>query len=330
MRVGIVTPAPPGSRYGNRITAERWARILGELGHRVSTTECYRGEPFDLLVALHAKRSHAAVQAFRKRFPDAPLVVALTGTDLYRDMRTSASARRSVAMATRLVVLQSKALDELGDAAREKARVIVQSVSPPRRARAAKRGDERPAFDVCVVGHLRSVKDPFRAAMAARLLPASSRVRVVHVGSAMTEAMSQRARDEMRRNPRYVWYGARSPAEVWSVLVSSRVAVLSSRMEGGANAIGEAVVAGTPLIASRISGNVGLLGESYPGYFPVGDTEALARLLDRAERDPAFLRSLHDWCAALAPRFDPAREAAAWADLVGEVDAGSRPAAAGR
>jgi putative glycosyltransferase (TIGR04348 family) len=328
MRIGLVTPAPPRSLYGNRITALRWAGILRELGHRVTVAEAYGGERYDLLVALHARRSHAAIRAFRRQCPGSPIVVALTGTDLYRDMRRSASARASVEMATRLVVLQPNALDELDELARRKARVIIQSVSPPPRPgrglRGPGRGRAAPTFDVCVVGHLRHVKDPFRAAMAARLLPAASRVRIVHIGSAMTEAMGRRARTEMERNARYVWLGERSPAEVWRTLASSRVSVLSSRMEGGANAIGESVVAGTPVIASRIAGNVGLLGETYPGYFAVGNTRELAELLDRAERDPAYLADLGGRSAALAPRFDPARETEAWAALLDEIGSPAR------
>jgi putative glycosyltransferase (TIGR04348 family) len=326
VKIGLVTPAPPRSLFGNRITAERWARILGELGHRVTVAGDYDGEPCDLLVALHARRSRAAVRAFRNRFPTAPTVLALTGTDLYRDMRRSASARASVEMATRLVVLQPKALDELGAEARRKARVILQSVSPPRPG-AAPKPARATTFDVCVIGHLRYVKDPFRAAMASRLLPDSSRIRIVHVGSAMTDAMDRRARAEAARNPRYVWLGERSPSEVWRTLASSRVCVLSSRMEGGANAIGEAIVAGTPVVASRISGNVGLLGESYPAYFEVGDTAALAELLGRAETDRAYLDDLAARCAALAPCFDPAREAAAWKELLDELE--TRPHAEG-
>jgi putative glycosyltransferase (TIGR04348 family) len=322
MRIGIVTPAPAGSRSGNRVTAERWDRILGGLGHRVTVEGAYDGEPYDLLVALHARRSHAAVRAFRKRLPTSPIIVALTGTDLYRDLRTSASARRSVERATRLVVLQPEALDELDERARRKARVIPQSVSPPSAAAAARTvRDGAATFDVCVVGHLRHVKDPFRAAMASRLLPPSSRIRVLHLGSAMTESMRRRARAEMARNPRYRWLGERSPAEVWGTLASSRVCVHSSRMEGGANVIGEAVVAGTPVIASRIAGNVGLLGETYPAYFEVGDTAGLAGLLGRVEHDRAFLRDLRRQCAALAPQFDPVREASAWKDLLVELEA---------
>jgi putative glycosyltransferase (TIGR04348 family) len=300
----------------------RWARILRELGHRVTVAQGYDGERYDLLVALHARRSHAAARGFRRRYPEAPIVVALTGTDLYGDLRTSTSARASLEMATHLVVLQPKACDELDARLRRKTRVIYQSVTAPSALSSGRSTptDGTHAFDVCVIGHLRHVKDPFRAALAARLLPATSRVRIVHVGGAMTEAIGRRAVGEAARNPRYVWLGERPWPQVWRILTSSRVSVISSRMEGGANTLGEAAVAATPILASRIAGNVGLLGENYPGYFPVGDTEALAHLLDLAERDRSFLADLERRCRALVPLFDPARERAAWRDLLREID----------
>jgi glycosyltransferase involved in cell wall biosynthesis len=100
--------------------------------------------------------------------------------------------------------------------------------------------------------------------------------------------------------------------------------VLSSRLEGGANALSEAVVAGTPVLASRIAGNVGLLGKDYPGYFKTGDTRGLARLLWRAESEADFLQVLRRRVNDLATNFAPERELAAWANLLSEVFAGRR------
>ena len=139
---------------------------------------------------------------------------------------------------------------------------------------------------MAVIGHLRDVKDPFRAAEAARRLPARSRIRIVHLGAAETPQWTARAQAEMKANPRYVWRGDRPRAEVRRLLGRARAMVLSSLSEGGANVISEAVAAGVPVLASRIDGSVGLLGRDYPGYFPVGDTAALARLLHR-HRDAA-------------------------------------------
>src|SRR6185436_2988360 len=128
MRIGIVTPAPPGSRYGNRITALRWARILRRLGNRVSILQAYGDQSFDLLIALHARRSHQSIISFQRQNPAAPVIVALTGTDLYRDIRTDHLARESLNLATRIVVLQPKALEELPPRLRDNTRVIYQSV----------------------------------------------------------------------------------------------------------------------------------------------------------------------------------------------------------
>ncbi len=133
MRIGIVTPAPPDSRYGNRITALRWARILRRLGNRVSVLQKHDGKPYDLLIALHARKSHASIIKFRRLHPAAPVIVALTGTDLYRDIQTNRLARESLEIATRFVVLQPKAIEELRPSWREKTRVIFSQLKTGRR-----------------------------------------------------------------------------------------------------------------------------------------------------------------------------------------------------
>ena len=316
MQIGIITPAPPRSRYGNRVTALRWARILRALGHRVSIAMVYQGEPYDVLIALHARRSCPSVRRFKRDHPNRPLIVALTGTDLYHDLPRSRSAQRALELATRIVVLQPKARDALRPRLRIKVRVIYQSVGAtpydPLGARA------NGSFDVSVIGHLRPVKDPFRTALAVRHLPPGSRIRVLHQGGAMEEAMASRARAEMKVNPRYRWLGEQSRARVRQLLKRSALLVLSSKLEGGANVLSEAIVVGTPVLASRIPGSVGILGENYGGYFKVGDTDGLAQLLDRAERDPRFLSWLRSDCAKLKPLFNPARERTAWRRLVAE------------
>jgi putative glycosyltransferase (TIGR04348 family) len=314
-KVCLVTPAPPGSQKGNRVTALRWAGILRGLGRHVSLREQYRGERCDLLVALHALRSFPSLERYRSDHPDGPLVLALTGTDLYDSIHTHAEARRSLDLATRLIVLQPLGVAELPESVRAKARVIYQSVPSPR-VLPTPRADR---FEVCVMGHLRPVKDPFRTALAARLLPPDSRLQVRHVGAALSEEMADRARAEAAANPRYRWLGEVPRRKALRELGRCRLLVLTSEQEGGANVVSEALAASVPVLSSRIAGSVGLLGEDYPGYFPVGDTEALARLLKRAEADSSFYRTLYDWCARLRPLVDPARESRSWEDLLAEL-----------
>lgn len=243
--------------------------------------------------------------------------MALTGTDLYRDLKTNSHARLSLKLATRLILLQPLARRRLPAAARTKARVIFQSAwRLPREAVSRRTAGARSSFDVCVLAHLRPVKDPFRAALAARRLPAGSRVRVLQVGRAMSAAVACRARAEERRNPRYHWLGEMPRGRALTVLSRSGLMVVASRLEGGANAVSEALALEVPIAASRIAGNVGLLGRGYEGYFKVGDTRGLARLLSRAESDRAFLARLEGACRKRARLVDPRREEAAWARLL--------------
>ena len=317
MRICLVTPAPPGSRKGNRVTALRWARILRELGHRVREAQEYTAQDCDVLVALHARRSLASMERFRRLRPDGLLVMALTGTDLYGDLRTDPLTRRAVEMASRLVLLQPLGITEIPARLRARARVIYQSAKAPPGAHAPRPG----TFDVCVLAHLREVKDPLRAARAARRLPASSRVRILHAGAALSEGIDRAARVEMRSNPRYRWVGDIPKWKALRLLARSRLLVLSSRMEGGANVLSEAIAASVPVLVSRIAGATGILGRDYPGTFPVGDTDALARLLRRAVTDGEFYRVLKSRWDALRPLVDPGRERAAWAGLLRELTA---------
>jgi putative glycosyltransferase (TIGR04348 family) len=315
VRVALVCPFPAGSRLGNRITAVRWQRMLAGLGHEVRVTTGLPQSRYDALVALHALRSAEAVRRARMKHPERPIVVALTGTDLYRDIHEREEARRSLALADRLVVLHDRAAAELPRALRSKVRIIRQSADPLR-ARVSRRSG---SFDVAFVAHLRPEKDPLLAAEAARLLPGTSRVRVVHAGAALSGEWRTLAQREEASNPRYRWLGELAPAAARRLIARSRLLVLTSRIEGGAHVLGEAIMAGTPVVASRIPAAVSALGRSYPGLFPAGDARALARLLGRAERDPRFLARLARETRARRPLFTPSKERAAWRALLAEL-----------
>ena len=316
MRIVMVTPAPPRSRAGNRATALRWTNFLRELGHRVTLTVAYDGAPFDLMIALHAWRSAEAIATFAQRYPSCPLVVALTGTDLYRFIHTHPQPTlRSLELANRLVTLHGLAHRALAPACWPKVRVIYQSAQPLRRRLLPRKR----TFDVCVVGHLRAEKDSLRAAFAVRRLPQTSRLRILHYGMAHDESWASKARAEMRENPRYHWFGELPNWRVREAYARCRALVMSSVMEGGANVVSEAVVAGLPVIASEIPGNVGLLGEEYLGYYPVEDTDALRDRLVRAEADPAWLPALRRQAEGLAAQFTPEREREGWRKLLQEL-----------
>lgn len=316
MKISLITPAHKQSKAGNRTTAVRWARILREFGHRVEIAIEYDGRPADMMVALHSWRSADSIRRFADAYPDRPLIVSLTGTDAYRFIHSHRETTLgSLERADVLVGLHDLIGEAIPERFRGKLRVIYQSSLPlSRRLPPLKR-----SFDVCVVGHLREEKDPFRAALAAGTLPAESRLRVIHYGKAHSDEWAADAHTEMARNPRYHWRDEVPAAEIRRLFQRVRAMVLSSRMEGGANICSEAIVAGVPVIASDIPGNVGLLGPDYPGYYPVEDTAALARLLHRAEVEPGWLDTLARHSAARRHLFHPDLEESSWRRLMSDL-----------
>ncbi len=298
------------------MAANRWARILRRLGHRVRVDATYAGQPADMMVAVHAWRSAAAIERFKAAYPDRPLVLQLSGTDIYGTLKSDpVPTVRSMELADRLVALNDLAWKVVPRRLHKKLMVIHQSAEPLTEPRQP----SPRAVIIAVIGHLRDVKDPLRAALAARLLPADSRVRIEQAGRAYTAEWAERARAEMANNPRYRWRDDVPAAGVRRLLARSHAMAITSLSEGGANVISEAVAAGVPILASRIDGNVGLLGRDYGGYFPVGNTKALARLMRRVEEDPLFVADLAKGLRARAPLFRPAREAAAWRALLADL-----------
>jgi len=311
-RIAIVTPARAGARNGNRHTAQRWAGFLRSSGHRVSVMTAWDGRPCDLLLALHARRSHASILDYRSKHPGKPLVVALTGTDLYRDLPSSRQARQSLQLADRVIVLQEDARRFLSPGIRKKTRVVYQSADP-----AVRHSPPRGGFRVAVVGHLREEKDPFRAALA--LAHLEQDLEVLQVGDALTPQMKSQALAFARREPHYNWLGGRTHRQTLGWIARSHLLVVSSVMEGGANVIAEAARIGTPVLASRVSGNVGMLGRGYPGYFPLYDERALARQIRKCIEQKAFVRQLKRALAARRARFSPAAEGKALRSVIEEL-----------
>jgi len=319
LRIEIITPAARGSRTGNRVTALRWAGMLRSLGATVRVVNEHRHSDCNLFIVLHARASHGSIRAIKTRLPDRPLLVTLTGTDLYVDLDRNPETMESLRLADRILTLQGKAAERLPEDLRSRVVVVPQSSRPPDHPR--KRREE--CFEVLVVAHLREVKDPLLAARAARELPDRSRIQIVHLGQALTPEMEQAARAEQISNPRYRWLGSRPRRETLERLSAARLLVQSSTSEGGANAVSEAIVCRTPVLCTRVDGTVGMLGVDYPGYFEVGDASGLARLLLRAETDPAYLSSLAAHCEALRPTYTPENERRIWARLLDELAARS-------
>jgi putative glycosyltransferase (TIGR04348 family) len=317
MKINIITPAKKFSKNGNRTTALRWARILRALGHRVDISVNYNGQRTDLMVALHAWRSARSIDVYKKIYPKGPLIVTLTGTDINsyiysNPLRTIASMRS----ADFLICLHDLVEDIVPSEFHEKLRVIYQSAA----ALSKKRNPRKAYFDICLIGHLRDVKDPLRGALALRDVPSSSELRLIHLGKAHNKTWENRALTEMQRNRRYVWKGEKAGSEVRREFSKTNLMLISSRSEGGANVISEALVAGIPVIASNINGNIGMLGKNYLGYFNVGDEASLRTMLLKCENDKVFFNKLIKSCKLRSKLFDLSEEKRRWKHLLNEVE----------
>ena len=314
IRILIVTPAEQGSLLGNSVTAGRWRDLLVKLGHDVTVAgKCLDGA-FDLLIALHARKSHRAAIQFHKFHSGKPIIVAMTGTDLHCDLESSNKVKETLNLADRILLLEPKARVKLAGKFQKKIRVIYQSASVVKpRPKPLTRW-----FEITVIGHLRSVKDPFRTAYAAMDLPVDSRIRVVQIGRSLDRSMEQTARSLAERNPRYKFLGPLSHLQTQRRLARSRVTVLSSKSEGGPAVLSEAIVNSIPVLASRIDATEGMLGKTYAGMFNVGDTQHLTELLYQSEKDGSFRQLLVNSTRSMKSKLRLAFESSAWENLIGE------------
>jgi putative glycosyltransferase (TIGR04348 family) len=310
--VCIVTPGTRNANNGNWRTAVRWAELLRDR-LRIIVQTAWDGTPADAMIALHARRSAASIAAFRER-SDGGLGVVLTGTDLYRDLPDSAEAVHSLDLADRIVVLQDDASRLLEPRWRAKAQVIFQSARELRRRRKA-----AGRVDCVAVGHLREEKDPLTLFRAFARLPSDLPIRLRHIGAPLDAALAREARALQRKDARYRYAGALPRGLTRAAIGAAHVLVHPSVVEGGANVVVEAVTAGTPVIASRISGNVGMLGAEYPGYFEPRDESGLAARLVQAVVERGYLKALAAACARRRPLFAPAAEQRALRKLVASL-----------
>ncbi|MEM7784981.1 MAG: glycosyltransferase, partial [Planctomycetota bacterium] len=221
---------------------------------------------------MHARKSADSIQRFSKQFPDRPRLVVLTGTDLHQDIpRRSPPALKSLILATWLIFLEPQGINCVPKSVRDKSDVIFQSAEPV---------DQKLVpldkyFEVTLVGHLRQQKDPFLAVKALQMLPKSSKVRILHIGKALSDSFQKCAIRWTKENAKYVWLGERTHLQTQRLLARSQLTLLTSKVEGAPSVVSEAVVNGVPILATRIPAILGTLGADYPGLFEVGDAEQL-------------------------------------------------------
>jgi putative glycosyltransferase (TIGR04348 family) len=311
-RVVIVSPALADANNGNWQTARRWQHLLAS--HTVRIVRQWpdadaQDTPDEVMLALHARRSAPSVQAWHAQHGQRGLGLALTGTDLYRDIAHDPQAQRSLDLAKSLVVLQGLGAKALPPQHQSKARVIYQSTGARQTLPKTTRH-----LRVVMVGHLREEKDPLTLMAAARLLPPDSGILIDHIGAPLESALGEAAQTTQAQCPTYRWLGALSHRQTLQHIQRAHLLVHTSRLEGGAHVLMEAMRSGTPVLASRIDGNLGLLGADYTGLFEAGDAQGLVDLLLRCrtgQNQNKLMAHLGHQCALRAPLFEPQAERAA-------------------
>jgi putative glycosyltransferase (TIGR04348 family) len=243
------------------------------------------------------------------------LVLVLTGTDLYQDIHHDADAQRSLQLATHLIVLQEQGLQELPQALRHKAHVVYQSSTPMPPV-----NKTQAHLRAVMVGHLRDEKSPQVLWQTAQALHADDGIFIDHIGRSLDPALATQAQQTASQFPHYRWLNELSYVPTRRSIQRAHVLVHTSRIEGGAHVIMEAVLSGTPVLASRASGNVGMLGADYPGYFEPGNSQELAAMLRECRQTQnqtdGLLAKLTQACQTRAKLFQPEREQA---DLCGLI-----------
>lgn len=307
----IATPYLADANNGNWRTAHRWSTLLsqhyrvivqGDESEKIEASQSPTAAP-DLLIALHARRSASLIQQCHTQHPDTPIVVVLTGTDLYKDLPYNADAQASLQTANALIVLQEDAIQHIPLQYRHKTHVVFQSAKPLAPAQKTKG-----KLQCVVVGHLRDEKDPTTILNALNDLPTALPIHITHIGAPLDTILAAASQAKMAEDGRYHWVGALSHGLTRAAIKRSHVLIHPSMMEGGANVIAEAILSGTPVLASKMSGNIGMLGYDYSGYFPVGDAKTLAALMQKCLSDPNFLLRLNIQAQGRAQLFLPATE----------------------
>ncbi len=323
----LITPALAQANNGNWQTAYRWTKFLCERFEVVTAKQWdpgqYATRSQTMMIALHARRSASSIEAFSQT--GRPIILVLTGTDLYRDIHSDSQAQRSLELADRLVVLHDQGVQDLPARFRSKTSVIFQSARRLKPFGDAISRSKKKFFDLALVGHIRAEKDPMtalRAIQCLRVLPRSGvpkPTRLIHIGSDKDEALGDSFRQLANVLPEVQLKGNLSNAKTRQIIKHCDALLLPSIMEGGANVLIEAVRSGVPVLASRISGSVGMLGQDYLGYFDVGNEIELAKLIIQCRDEPQFLRTLQAQCETRSKLFDPAREKRAVNALVSEL-----------
>lgn len=308
----IHSPYPRQKSQGNAVTALRMQNLLLESGLDVAIHE--RGDaPMHArcLIALNARKSAREIFDFHHRQPESAIVSLLTGTDVnHPEMEDLSSATiKALRLSTSVVSLHDGFTHRIPEDLLGKTKVIYPSVQLPSGFSHCPVEPKK----VMIAGNYRVEKNPTLMMSAVRkLAELPLDFHAYGAGGDYQEHLDQTAAECSN----FYFHGVQDHGVVLKEMQSMHALLNTSTEEGGANAICEAVAIGLPVLASRIDGNIGMLGFDYEGFFTSGDLQSLTDLLTRMDRDEAFYQTLKRQVAARARCFSYQYEAEQWAALV--------------
>ena len=263
MKVCVSSPYPLSELKGNSVTTDRIVSILNERGIEARGSYGYDGKPADALISLHAVKGAPAVFDFQREVPKGKVIILLTGTDIYQGLPEGSQIGHDALLAAdRIVVPQEAVISHLPADVRKKTVVIRSSLDPI----SIKATPSQSPFVISVVGHPRPVKRPFLTIETVARHPEWCDLEVWQLGQALDEESRKTAEAWVQKDERYRWFGGLPREESLARCAKSSLTINSSILEGGANAVLEAMTMGVPVLASRIEGNVGILGNDYPDF----------------------------------------------------------------
>jgi len=283
----------------------------------------------DVVVALHAGHCHRALEVWRSLGKPIPLIFIVSGTDLFQPIleeNVVSDEFRSACSDAESIVTLARGLhryypEEERDLWRDRTQTILQGANP-----IAWQLSEASTQLAVVIGNLRSIKDPWLPVEALSVLKQRGTasglapLEVQHYGSLLDEADQQRVESAQARLPgpdlRWCWKSEVSRGQIENLMSLAPLLIHPSVHEGGANVVGEFLVSGLPILASRAPGNLGLLGEDWPGLFDVGDAHGLADLLHRWRTSGDFRNSLFSASKRLSSKHDLSCERESWYRLL--------------
>jgi len=312
MKVTISSPYATDSLHGNTVSAIRIAGILEESGHVAEVIQS--GDPIvedtGALIALHARKSHASVVAMKQQSPKSKIILYLTGTDLYEDIPNGCPlAIESLEIADTIVVSQEASQKSVPATYQQKTKVVYNSIILPKLAPV-----ERELDLFVIASHLRAVKQPFLAAEALRLSGESVRVKLM--GAEIDSGAADFARKLNQSDSRFEWLGEQNYEQTLTWMKRSLATINTSIAEGGANSIGESIALGRPVLATRIEGNVGMLGENYDGYFAPDSPAELASLIKKICHDKSYQAHLEQQVLDQSAKYSRENERKGWLALL--------------